>query len=449
MSNDSADWDGYKGDARKKLELVKAHAGARVKLSSEDGLVVVGILVPRYEHAESDHIVLKLKSGYNIGIRASKINSLTVLEENVSRFGQANSASTEVEDLTAEKTILLLSTGGTIASRVDYRTGAVHPALSASDLYAAVPELGELATIIPEVVFSTYSENLTPLEWQELSEAIVFRSTNLGDKLAGIVVMLGTDTLAYVSAALSFSLQGLRHPVVCVGAQRSSDRPSSDAALNLKAATYFAAYSNAPGVYVSMHENENDDFIAIHCGTRIRKNHTSRRDAFESIDSSPVARVCGKEIFLFSKDQTYSLRENLQPKTRFDSRVALVKFHPGFDSSILDYYVETRGIRGIVIEGTGLGHVSSATVEKLSSLIKQGLLAFMTSQCIWGRVDLNVYETGRDLLEAGVIPLENMISETAFAKLSWALGNYEPNEVKEIMLNNIAGEFSERILLFE
>ena len=444
----SEDWDGYKGDARKKLEAVRARAGARMKLASEDGLEVVGILVPRYEHAESDHIVLKLKSGYNIGIRASRVNSLAVLEENVSRFGQPNSTTTEVMNPTLGKTILLLSTGGTIASRVDYRTGAVHPALSASDLYAAVPELGELATIIPEVVFSTYSENLTPLDWQKLSEAIVFRSTNLGEKLDGIVVMLGTDTLAYVSAALSFSLQGLRHPVVCVGAQRSSDRPSSDAALNLKAASYFAAYSKTRGVYVSMHANENDDFIAIHSGTRVRKNHTSRRDAFESIDASPAARVHGQEI-LIDKDQPYSLKEDLQPKTRFDPKVVLIKFHPGFDPSVLDYLVVTRGMRGIVIEGTGLGHVSSATVGKLSSLIKQGLLAFMTSQCIWGRVNLNVYETGRDLLEAGVIPLENMISETAFAKLSWALGNYGSGEVKDIMLKNIAGEFSERILLFQ
>jgi len=186
----------------------------------------------------------------------------------------------------------LLSAGGTIASIVDYRTGAVHPALSASDLYTAVPELDEIASVEPEVVFSIYSENITPADWQILSQRVI--ESGQSKKPDGIVIMMGTDTLAYSAAALSFSLMGFPIPVVFVGAQRSSDRPSSDAALNLTAAAFFAVNSERPGVYLAMHESENDDFVAIHSGVRVRKNHTSRRDAFESIDNPLVALTDGK-----------------------------------------------------------------------------------------------------------------------------------------------------------
>jgi glutamyl-tRNA(Gln) amidotransferase subunit D len=180
-----------------------------------------------------------------------------------------------------------VSTGGTIASRVDYRTGAVYPALSASDLYDTVPELDQITVVEPEVVFSIYSENMSPADWSTLSSRIIDLSKT--KKPAGVVVMMGTDTLAYTAAALSFSLIGFEIPVVLVGAQRSPDRPSSDAAINLTAAALFAVQSGRPGVYVAMHENENDEVVAIHSGVRVRKNHTSRRDAFKSIDSLPIA----------------------------------------------------------------------------------------------------------------------------------------------------------------
>ena len=471
------EWDGYRGEARRLLESHGARAGSRIRLVAIDGLEVTGLVVPRYEHAGDEQVVLKLKSGYNIGVLASRIKEFSVLEANgtssAQRFGIADSQDkdrkgqgarrTPTSHTTPEKsasqlaserkTLLLISTGGTIASRVDYRTGAVHPALSADDLYAAVPELGSIASIIPEVAFSTYSENLTPVDWQRLSEGILSRSRALkqsGSQLDGIVVMLGTDTLAYVSAALSFSLMGVEFPVVCVGAQRSSDRPSSDAALNLKAASNFAVNSKLGGVFVAMHNSENDDHVAIHSGVRVRKNHTSRRDAFESIDAKLIAIATGSEIKFeqsIEEMRPKSGDPKLSLRTGFEPRVALVKFHPGFDPSILDFYARERGVKGLIIEGSGLGHVSSSAVQKLAELVKeQGVLAFMTSQCIWGHVDLNVYETGRDLLEAGVVPLGNMIAETAFAKLSWSIGNF-PAEARRIMTENLVGEFTERIPL--
>ncbi len=196
-----------------------------------------------------------------------------------------------------------------------------------------------------------------------------------------------------------------------------------------------------------MHENENDDYIAIHSGPRVRKNHTSRRDAFESIDVPLVARVQENKIIKISGEEVKTRKpsDSVKLKTKFEERVSLVKFHPGFDQSILDYFMNERKVRGIIIEGSGLGHVSSAAVARISELTRNGVFVGITSQCIWGHVDLDVYETGRDMINAGAVPLENMIAETAFAKLSWALGNF--HNLKEIMLTNLVGEFTPRIPL--
>lgn len=449
----------YAGSAIRILEKFGSREGQRIKVETIDGLVTSGLLLPRYEHADTEHIVLKLKSGYNIGLKASKIKSILVIDEQTSLGSDFERGSgsqkralpgekTREELMKQRKKLLLISTGGTIASRIDYRTGAVHPALSASDLYSAIPELDEIARIEPEVVFSVYSENIGPKHWGELSQTILQRTRDRSPQ--GLVVMIGTDTLAYVSAALSFSLIGLKLPVVLVGAQRSTDRPSSDGALNLKAACTFAVNSRMPGVFVAMHETENDDFIAIHSGARVRKNHTSRRDAFESIDVPLVARIKGNDIISVDGEsqgdlQATNQEQKVSLKTEFDDKVALVKFHPEFDYSVLDFLTKERGVRGVIIEGTGLGHVSSGTVKKISELTKNGVFVGIASQCIWGRVDLNVYDTGRDMISAGAVPLENMIAETAFVKLSWALANFE--DVKQVMLANLVGEFAPRTVL--
>jgi glutamyl-tRNA(Gln) amidotransferase subunit D len=402
-------------------------------------------LIPRYEHADSDYIVLKLKSGYNIGLKSSNIKAVKVLNDQAPTPSKPVSSRIPAAG-NEKKNLLLLSTGGTIASRVDYRTGAVHPALSAMDLYAAIPELGEIASIDPEVVFSVYSENMGPKQWEILSEKIIKSAKEKSPH--GIVIMIGTDTLAYVSAALSFSLIGLQIPVVLVGAQRSTDRPSSDGPLNLKAASTFAVDSGMPGVFVAMHEAENDDSIAIHSGVRVRKNHTSRRDAFHSIDTPLVARLKDKQIAKLGGDSILTKREvspEMRLRPKFEERVALVKFYPGFDCSILDHLHKERKIRGIIIEGSGLGHVSSEGVKVISDLVSSGVFVGISSQCIWGHVDLNVYETGRDMIEAGAVPLENMFGETSFAKLSWVLGNFD--NAREVMLRNLVGEFTARIPL--
>lgn len=422
------------------LDRFGVRIGQRVEILTTDGLVITGLLIPRYEHADSNYIVLKLKSGYNIGLRSSNIKSVKLLDD----VTATNRTEVETRSVVPHdrRNLRMLSTGGTIASRIDYRTGAVHPALSAQDLYASIPELDEIASIEPEVVFSVYSENMGPREWQLLSEKIVQKSEKSPD---GIVIMVGTDTMAYAAAALSFSTIGIGIPIVLVGAQRSTDRPSSDGALNLKAACRFAVEGRLPGVYIAMHENESDDSIAIHSGTRVRKNHTSRRDAFESIDVPLIARVNEKQILIDSSKTDASINDTFRSRTKFSSDVALVKFHPGFDPSILDYLWNEKRVKGIIIEGTGLGHVSSNTVLKIAELTRAGVFVGIASQCIWGRVDLNVYETGRDLIFSGASHLDNMLAETAFAKLSWALANFE--DTKKVMMTNLVGEFTSRIPL--
>jgi glutamyl-tRNA(Gln) amidotransferase subunit D len=437
---------GYREEAG--LKLLSKHSisvGDSIKIATEDG-EITGLLMPRYESASEEYIVIKLKSGYNTGIHVGKIKSITKLLDK----DKAAAASITTAAVTAAKQnlpkVALISTGGTIASKIDYRTGGVHAALSADELYASVPELANHASIDPEVLMSEYSENLKPDHWTLIAEKVAEKiKTN---KYRGIVVSHGTDTMHYTAAALSFALQKLPVPVVLVGAQRSSDRPSSDAALNLLGATIFATKSEYTGVFVAMHAGTSDDAIACHIGTRVRKNHTSRRDAFESIDMTPIAFVRNNEIEI-QKHQNLPLRRfsgNLaKVKTRFEGKVMLLKYYPGFNPTLIEHAINA-GYRAIVLEGTGLGHVGKECFPALKKAVCAGIMVCMTSQCIWGRVRMTVYDTGRDLLDIGVIPLSDMISETATVKAMWTLANSEDVEAaKKIMQENLANEISDTI----
>jgi glutamyl-tRNA(Gln) amidotransferase subunit D len=431
------------------LELLSKHnisVGDSIKIATEDG-EITGLLMPRYESASEEYIVIKLKSGYNTGIHVGKIKAIAKLHKVTATLTAAYDITHAVTTKQNLPKVALISTGGTIASKIDYRTGGVHAALSADELYASVPELADHATIDPEVLMSEYSENLRPEHWTLIAEKVAEKiKTN---KYRGIVVSHGTDTMHYTAAALSFALQKLPVPVVLVGAQRSSDRPSSDAALNLLGATIFAAESKYPGVFVAMHGGTSDDIIACHVGTRVRKNHTSRRDAFESIDMTPVAIVRNNEIEMQQKDQN-RLGEIFSDKpfrvnTKFENRVMLLKYYPGFDPTLIEHAVNA-GYRAIVLEGTGLGHVGKECFPALKKAVNAGLIVCMTSQCIWGRVGMTVYDTGRDLLNIGVIPLSDMISETATVKAMWTLANSrDVEDVKKIMQENLANEISDTI----
>jgi glutamyl-tRNA(Gln) amidotransferase subunit D len=261
------------------------------------------------------------------------------------------------------------------------------------------------------------------------------------------VIAHGTDTMAYTSAALSFALQNLPVPVILVGAQRSSDRPSSDAATNLIGAVKAAGEAPFSEVGLAMHETISDKAIIIHRGTKVRKCHTSRRDTFKSINGFPIAKVKNLQIIMQTNEyQQRNIKKKLLLKPNFSEKVSLVKFYPGFEPSVIDYYVH-KGIKGILLEGSGLGHVSKFCFDSIKNAINKGVLVALASQCIWGRVNMNVYDTGRDLLSFGVIPLDDMFPETGLVKLMWVLGQTEDTEeAKKLLKTNIAGEFSPRTL---
>lgn len=336
-----------------------------------------------------------------------------------------------------------MSTGGTIASRIDYRTGGVRPALTAEDLLSIVPELASVADLDAEILFSIFSEDMTPEIWGKIAEKadeLIRRGVD------GIVIAHGTDTMGYTSAALSFALQHPPIPIVFVGAQRSSDRPSSDAATNLIAAVAVAGRAPFAEVCLAMHSWHSDEEIAIHRGTRVRKLHTSSRDAFRSVNAQPIAYYRRGEIVVNSGNLNPRGGDGYRFNPRFSDKAALVKFYPGMGPEIFESLWE-RGYRGIIVEGSGLGHVARRLIPTLEKLIRDGVFVGMTSQCLYGRINMRVYSTGRDLLGIGVTPLDDMLPETAYVKLSWCLGQTEElEEVRRLMLTPIAGELGERSL---
>jgi glutamyl-tRNA(Gln) amidotransferase subunit D len=431
---------GYTGEAQAALKKCGCEVGDIVRVSGE-GKSYEGILIPRSEYGDTAHIIIKMKSGYNVGIR---------LNENlkIERIGKGAKPTFACPPLPPQRQdlpkVVIMSTGGTIASRVDYRTGGVRAAISASDLYGVVPELADLAKVDTEIVYSVYSENLTQQHWSQLAEKVAER---IEQGAQGIVIPHGTDTMAYTSAALSFALQNLPVPVVIVGAQRSSDRPSSDAATNLIGAVNAAAYGPFAEVVIAMHETVADTNILFNRGTRVRKCHTSRRDTFKPVNASPLARY--NETGLTMLTDAYRKRSpdaKIVLKSKFSTQVALVKFFPGMDPSVIDFYVQ-KGFKGILLEGSGLGHVSKTFFDPVKNAVERGVFVALASQCIWGRVNMNVYDTGRDLQALGVVPTDDMFPETALVKLMWTLrqtSNVE--QAKRLFKTNIAGELSPRTL---
>ena len=434
------DFPGYSGLAFSLIKNEGAEIGdiIRIRKGKESW---EGILIPRSESGDEYHIVLKMKSGYNVGVR---IDSQSKIE----KLGEGDKPTFIPPPLPKQNEklprIAIVSTGGTIASRVDYRTGGVRAALSASELYSVVPELAEVAVVETEILFSIFSENIISKHWIATAEAV---SRHIKTGVKGVVVAHGTDTLGYTAAALSFALQDLPVPVVLVASQRSADRPSSDAATNLIAAVRAAVSAPFAEVVIAMHETVSDTSIIFHRGTKARKCHTSRRDAFKSINSSPLARLENNKFKMLTKD--YKKRDSsreIHLNANFEEKVALIKAYPDLDPKIIDYYV-SKGIKGIVLEGTGLGHVGDYLFSAIRNAVEKNVIVCMTSQCLWGRLNMNVYDQGRDLLSLGVISLDDMLPETAFVKLRWVLSQTRDiEEIKKLLMKNISNEYSARTI---
>src|SRR5205809_3145428 len=435
--------EGYHGEILRRLRNASAEIGSIIRITTKSGEVFEGTLFPRSEYTDPNHIVLKLKNGYNIGNHYDKTEKIEVTGQGPKPHFSKPPSPPKSSGLPK---VAIISMGGTIASRVDYRTGAVQPALTAADLASVVPELASIAEVEAHILFSELSENVTPAQWTMLAGDVAKR---IGDKVDGVVVSQGTDTMHYTAAALSFALADLPVPVLLVGAQRSSDRPSSDAASNLTGAVALATRADMALVGVAMHQDLSDHIILAHRGTRVRKCHTSRRDAFKSINSTPIASYDLKtgHIEMTNGIPKRDKSRKLALKSRFDQNACLIKFYPGFNTGMIASAV-SAGTRGIVVEGTGLGHVSRHLFDSLKKALKQDLPIFMTSQTTWQRVDMNVYNTGRDLLSLGVTPPEDMIAETAIVKLMWvAAQTKSAGKIREMMLQPIAGEMTSRTLV--
>lgn len=427
----------YTGRAKRLLTSANVRVGDSVRVEA-GGRVWVGILMPRSEIGDDRHLVLKLPNGYNIGVRLSQGARISLIERGAPP--RLHIPKLDLSPDPSKPKITIIGTGGTIASRVDYRTGAVFPAFTPEEIYSAVPELSEIANIRVIEVCSVFSEHMTPELWMKIARAT---AKEINDGARGVVIAHGTDTMGFTAAALSFLLRGLFRPVVLVGSQRSSDRPSSDAALNLISAVKTAATSDIAEVTVVMHGGPDDDYCLIHRGTKVRKCHTSRRDAFQSVNDLPLGVVRKDGIKLFRSDYTRAKeRGRVRVVGKFEPRVLLLKITPGMSSDILRWAIAKK-IRGMVLEGTGLGHAPETLFDGINAAIEKKIPVVMTSQCLWGRIDMKVYSTGRDLLQLGVIPGEDMLPEVAWVKLMWVLGQTRKIEkIRKLMQTNIAGEIT-------
>ncbi|WP_416840762.1 Glu-tRNA(Gln) amidotransferase subunit GatD [Haloferax sp. DFSO52] len=414
------------------------NAGDRVRVTRAD-VTNEGVLMPS---STDEYLVLKLEGGYNVGIDRADAD-VEVLETDVYDIEEVQTDSDGTSEIEFDgdlPTISLISTGGTIASTVDYRTGAVTAQFDAEDVLRAVPDLAGRANYRGRVVANILSENMTTDVWVDLAEAIAEEIEAGSD---GVVVMHGTDTMQFSASAMSFMLD-TPVPIVFTGSQRSADRPSSDNVMNAVCAVE-AAKADAAEVMICMHASESDDTCALHEGTRVRKNHTSRRDAFQTIGAKPLGEVDYEaEEVTFRRDYTKRGEQELALNADLESGVELVKFTPGMDPAALDYL---DGKAGLVIEGTGLGHVHTDLIPRIEELVDDGTVVVMTSQCLEGRVCDRVYDTGRDLLDAGVVEAGDTLPGTAKVKLMWTLANH--SDPAGAMGRNLEGELTERSVPWE
>jgi len=431
-------YQGYRGPTLDLLKRFDVTVWCEVKAKTRRG-EFVGLILPRSETSDDLHLVLKLGIGYNIGIRHD-----TVLGIEKIGYREAHYQIPEKEFPTdpAHPNVKLLGTGGTIASRLDYRTGAVIPAFSPGELYGSVPELADICNLETEKLFGVFSENMGPEQYLILAEKT---GEAIREGYDGIVIGHGTDTMHHTAAALSFMVQNPPVPIIMVGSQRSSDRPSSDAAQNLINATWAAGHGPIAEVLVCMFGPTSDLYNLLHRGTRVRKMHSSVRSTFRTLGDIPVGMVEKGKVTPFKEDWR-PRREDREVRVQavFEDRVTLVYYYPGMQPDIIDAVVE-KGYKGIIVAGTGLGHVNRLIYPALDRARQAGVQVYMTLQTLWGFVQMNVYETGREILELGVVPLANMLPEVAYIKLGWALGVHpdDPEAAKALMTATIAGEMTE------
>ncbi len=431
-------FQGYKGASLEVLKKYNVRVWGQSEIDTTRGSFK-GTVLPRSENDDDQHIVVKIPTGYNIGI---DIATITGMKETGYKKAVYKIPEKEFPVTPGLPRVKLIGTGGTIASRLDYRTGAVIPAFSPGELYGAVPELASICNLTTEKIFAVFSENMGPEQYKKLAITI---GKEIENGVDGIVVGHGTDTLHHTGAALTFMVQNSPVPIILVGSQRSSDRPSSDAALNLMHATTAAGHGDIAEVMICMFGPTSDEYGFLHRGTRVRKMHSSYRSTFRTIGDIPVATVTRKGVVPMK--QVYNHRRKDRDviiKPYFEEKVSIVYYYPNMQPDIIDSLVD-NGYKGIIIAGTGLGHVNKPLYPAIERAAKKGVHIYMTVQTLWGYVHMFVYDTGRDLMAKGIVPAENMLPEVAYIKLGWVLGQTsDPEEVRRLMLTPINDDITRR-----
>ncbi|MHA1399695.1 MAG: Glu-tRNA(Gln) amidotransferase subunit GatD [Candidatus Heimdallarchaeaceae archaeon] len=428
--------EGYRGKLLERLVKEKIRTWAEIRIKKGEA-TYEGILLPRSLNTDDRYITLKVDTGYNLGVF---IDEQTTIEEIGYQKGEYKLPSVDAGFNQNLPNVTLLGTGGTVASRLDYRTGAVIPAFTPEELFSAVPELIPIVNLTPKTLYQILSENFQPSFWVKTAEAIAKEIESGAD---GVIIGHGTDTMAFTGSALSFFLRNLPIPVVIVGSQRSSDRPSSDGPKNILYSARLAGYEDFAEVVVCMHGGTSDSYNLIHRATRVRKMHSSRRDAFRTIGDIPLGKIDDTSVVWFKDDvKPRKPREDFYLDTKIDEKVGILYFYPGMNPDLLESMVDL-GYHGVVVVGTGLGHVGTDIYPALERCQEEEIPVVMAVEPLFGYTHLRVYETGREMLARGVIEGGNMLPSAAYAKLIWTLGHTRNlEEVKKIIQTPIAGEIT-------
>ena len=432
------DPEGYRGNLRERLIKDKIRTWSRVEVHKGDARYE-GLLLPRSQHTDDYYITIKVDTGYNLGIL---VDDQTTVKEIGYQKGHYELPHVDVQFKDEFPNVTLLGTGGTVASRLDYRTGAVLPAFTPDELFSAVPELTSVVNLTPKTLYQILSENFKPEYWVKTAEAIAKEIESGAD---GIVIGHGTDTMCVTGCALSYFLRNLPVPVVLVGSQRSSDRPSSDGPRNILYASKIAGYEDFAEVSICMHGTPSDSYNLIHRSTRCRKMHSARRDTFRTISDIPLGKIDDSGVTWLKEDiKKRSPVEDFYLDAKIDERVGMLYFYPGMNPDLLESMVDLD-YHGVVIIGTGLAHVATDIYPALERCQEAEIPVIMVVEPLYGFAQLRVYETGRDMLARGVIEGENMLPSAAYTKLIWTLGHTRDiAEVEKIMQTNIAGEITTR-----
>lgn len=414
--------------------MAKFAAGDFVRVSGR-GFEYTGTVMP----SQDENItILKLENGYNVGIVTKRIKKPHIIK----RAKQSTPVLSKVKSKSGLPKITIITTGGTITSRVDYKTGATHSLTKPEELIANIPELTKLANIKIISPFSQWSEDLTPQDFQRIADTA---AVELNKGASGVIVTQGTDTLHFTSAALSFMIKDLSKPIAVVGGQRSSDRGSFDGAQNLICAVHYCL-SHIAEVAIVMHANTDDDYCYALRGTKVRKMHSSRRDAFRPINCLPLAKIDPKKgVEILAKNYNKRTDKTVKADTQLEPKVVLIKFFPGLKPDIINYYID-KGYKGIILEGTGFGNIATDTwIPTLENASKHAIIC-MTTQTLYGTTNNHVYSAGVREEKAGVIHCNDTLPETAYMKLMHLLGtNKNLNEVRKQMTQNLVGEINARI----